>query len=104
MHDVFNGYYNLLNGTLDMVVHEWSHDLNIGFENLGFQIAGISNIMHYWCPKTLIYVHVTCVFFQHTINQVQRQCSKTITKLNDEFEKQLFAQDVVDALGVVYPQ
>jgi len=36
MHDVFNEYCNLLNGTLDMVVHEWAHDLNIGFGNLNF--------------------------------------------------------------------
>jgi hypothetical protein len=35
---------------------------------------------------------------------VQRQCSKTIIKFNDEFEKQLFAQDIMDALGVVYLQ
>jgi hypothetical protein len=36
MHDVFNGYCKLLNGTLDMVVLEWAHDLNSGFENLSF--------------------------------------------------------------------
>jgi hypothetical protein len=35
---------------------------------------------------------------------VQRQCSKIITKLNDEFENLFFAQDVMDALGVVYLQ
>jgi hypothetical protein len=35
---------------------------------------------------------------------VQRQCSKTIIKLNGEFEKLFLAQDVMDALGVVYPQ
>jgi hypothetical protein len=72
MHDVFNGYHNLLNGTLDMVVHEWAHDLNIGFENLSFQIIGISIMMHYWCIETSIYVHVTHVIFQQTINHVQR--------------------------------
>jgi hypothetical protein len=31
MHDVFNEYCNLLNGTLDMVVHEWAQDLNTSF-------------------------------------------------------------------------
>ncbi len=41
MHDVFNGYHNLLNGTLDMVVHEWAHDLNTGFENLNFQMMAL---------------------------------------------------------------
>jgi hypothetical protein len=46
MHDVFNGYHNLLNGILHMVVHEWAHDLDIGFENLNFQIACISIMMH----------------------------------------------------------
>jgi hypothetical protein len=72
MHDVFNGYHNLLNGTSDMVVHEWAHDLNIGFENLSFQIACISVTMHYWCLKTLVYVPITHVIFQQTINQVQK--------------------------------
>jgi hypothetical protein len=33
-----------------------------------------------------------------------RQCSKTIIKLSDEFEKQFFAQDVMDALHVVSSQ
>jgi hypothetical protein len=47
MHDVFDGYCNLLNGTLNMVVHEWEHDLNTGFENLSFQIDGILIMMHY---------------------------------------------------------
>jgi hypothetical protein len=36
MHNVFNGYRNLWNRTLDMVVPKWAHDLNIGFENLSF--------------------------------------------------------------------
>jgi hypothetical protein len=27
MYDVFNGYRNLLSGTLDKVVHEWAFDL-----------------------------------------------------------------------------
>jgi hypothetical protein len=72
MHDVFNGYRNLLNGTLDMVVHEWAYDLNIGFENLSFQITGISIMMDYWCIETSIYAHVIHVIFQQTINQVQR--------------------------------
>jgi hypothetical protein len=49
-------------------------------------------------------VPITCVIFHHTINQLQIQCSKAITKLNDiELEKQFHAQDVMDALGVVYP-
>jgi hypothetical protein len=46
MHDLFNGYCNLLNGTSDMVVHQWAHDLDIGFENLSFHIVGISIMMH----------------------------------------------------------
>ncbi len=47
MHNVFNGYHNLLNGTSNMVVHEWACDLNIGFENLSLWIVGTSIIMHY---------------------------------------------------------
>jgi hypothetical protein len=36
MGDVINGYRNLLNGTSDVVVHEWASDLNICLENLSF--------------------------------------------------------------------
>jgi hypothetical protein len=68
MHGVFNGYHNLMNATFDMVVHEWAHDLNTSFENLSFQITSISIMMHYWCIETSIYVHVTHVIFQQTIN------------------------------------
>jgi hypothetical protein len=68
MHDMFNGYRNLLNGTSNMVVHEWPHDLNIGFENLRFQIVSTSIMMHYWCFETLVHVPITCVIFQQTIN------------------------------------
>jgi hypothetical protein len=50
MHDVFDGYHNLLNGTSDMVVHEQAHDLNKGFENLSFWIVGTPTMMHYLCP------------------------------------------------------
>jgi hypothetical protein len=47
MHDVLNAYCNLLNGTLEMVVHEWEHDLNTSFEKLSFHIDGIFIMMHY---------------------------------------------------------
>jgi hypothetical protein len=50
MHDVFDGYHNLLNGTSNMVVHEWAHDLNIGFDNLSLWIVGTSIMVHYLCP------------------------------------------------------
>jgi hypothetical protein len=104
MHDVFNGYHNLLNGTLNIVVHEWAHDLNTSFENSSFQIDGTFIMMHYWCLEKSVYVHVIFVIVQHTINQVQRQCFKVITKLNDELEKLFLTHwAVTNALGVVYP-
>jgi hypothetical protein len=59
-------------------------------------------MMHDWCPKTLIYVHVTCVIFQQTIYQVQRQCFETIITFIDELEKWFATHDVIDALSVVY--
>ncbi len=46
MGDVFNGYENLPNGTLDVVVHEWALNLNTSLENLGFQIASTSIMMY----------------------------------------------------------
>ncbi len=78
--------------------------MHIKFENLNFQIVSISIMMHYWCLETSIYVPITCVIFHATIiDQVQIQCSKAITKLNGiELEKRFFAQDIMDALGLVY--
>jgi len=60
--------------------------------------------MHSHCLEIYVYVHVTCVIFQHTINNVQRQCFEATTKINDELEKHFLAQDVMDVLGLVYPQ
>ncbi len=42
--------------------------------------------------------------FQQTINNVQRQCFDVVANVSDELEKQFPAQDVIDALGLVYPQ
>jgi len=61
-------------------------------------------MMHDWCPKTSVYVHVTCVIFKHTINWMQKQCSEIITTLSDDLEKWFATHDVMDALGVVYLQ
>jgi len=47
MNDVFNGYQNLLNGTLDVVVHEWAPNLNIGSEKLNFKIDNNSIVIHF---------------------------------------------------------
>jgi hypothetical protein len=74
MGDVFTGYQNLLNGTLDVVVHEWALDLNIGLENLSFRIVGTSIMMHSRYLETSTYVLVMHVIFQQTINNVQSQC------------------------------
>jgi hypothetical protein len=49
-------------------------------------------------------VHVTRVIFQHIVNNVQRQCFEITTKINDELEKHILTQDVMDALRLVYPQ
>jgi hypothetical protein len=50
MSDVFIGYQNFLSGTLDVVVHEWAPNLNIGMENLSFHVVGISIMMHCYYP------------------------------------------------------
>jgi hypothetical protein len=101
---VFHGYQNLLNETSDVVVHEWAPDLNTRLENLSFWIISISIMIHCHCLEITLFVLVIRVFFQHTMNNVQMQCSQVATKVSDELEKQFHVQDVMDALGVVYPQ
>jgi hypothetical protein len=68
MNGMFNGYYNLLYGSLDLVVHEWPFNLNIGLENLSFQIVGIFVMMHVCCLDITFYVFVIHATFQQTIN------------------------------------
>jgi hypothetical protein len=63
MWDVFNGYRNSLNGTSNVVVHEWPFDLNIGLENLSFRIVGISIMMHACYLETFIYVLMAHAIF-----------------------------------------
>jgi hypothetical protein len=81
MNDMFNGYRNLLNGTLNVVVHVWALDLNTSLKTLSFQIAHTSIMMHFHCHKTSLYVHVINVIFQHSINHVQKQCFEIIVKI-----------------------
>jgi hypothetical protein len=105
MGDVFIGYQNLFNGTSNVVVHEWVFDLNISLENLNFQIVSISIMIHYSCLETFVYVPMTRAIFQHTINNVQKHCPKTTTKVNDKLEKCFPTYwDVMDALRSIYPQ
>jgi hypothetical protein len=47
---------------------------------------------------------IICVTFQQTINNVQRRCFKVVAKVNDELEKQLVSQDVMDVGRLVYPK
>jgi hypothetical protein len=43
-------------------------------------------MMHSHCLEIFVYVHVICAIFQQTINNVQRHCFETTTKVNDELE------------------
>jgi len=62
-YSINDEYWNLLNGTSNVVMHEWAFDLNTSLENLNFQIASIFITMHFCCFKTSLYVPMTCVFF-----------------------------------------
>jgi len=92
-----------LDETSCVVVHEWAPNLNIGLEIFNFQIVGISNMMHYFCPETTLYVFMTCALFQYTMNNVQMQCSQ-VAKVNDRLEKWFPTHDVMDVSTVVYLQ
>jgi hypothetical protein len=67
MGNVFNRYWNLLNGTSNVVVHEWAPNLNTSLKNLSFQITSISIMMHSCYLETFVYVHVImCDFMVST--------------------------------------
>jgi hypothetical protein len=80
------GTKKIQNGTLDVVVHEWAPNLNTSLENLSFYIVGTSMMMHSHCLEISVYVHVICTIFQQTINNVQRHCFESATKVNNELE------------------
>jgi hypothetical protein len=69
MNNVFNGYQNLMNGTLNVVVHEWAPNLNNSLENSSVKIVDRSIMLHY---HVSLYIFIICVIFQQTINNVQR--------------------------------
>jgi hypothetical protein len=71
MNSVFNGFQNLMNGTLNVVVHEWPPNLNTSLENSSFRIVNRSIMLHYHVLKHH-YTFIICVIFQQTINNVQR--------------------------------
>jgi hypothetical protein len=71
---MFNEHCNLFNGKLDVVVHEWPFNSNIGLENLSFQIVGIFNMMHVCCVDMTFYVFVIHVIFQAN----HQPCAKTM--------------------------
>ncbi len=58
INDMFNEYWNLLNRTLDVVVHELANDVKTNLENLNFQIVDNSIMMHFCCLETSLHVHV----------------------------------------------
>jgi hypothetical protein len=62
-----------MNGTLNVMVHEWTLDLNTNLENSNFKIVDISIMLHYHYFETSFYVFITYVIFQQTIHNVQRQ-------------------------------
>jgi hypothetical protein len=62
MSDMFNGHYNLLNGTSNVVVNEWTLNLNMCLENLSFKIASSSIIMHSHYLETSFYVPMFMLF------------------------------------------
>jgi hypothetical protein len=72
MNNLFNGYQNLMNGTLNVMVHEWAPNLNTRLENSSFKIVGSSIMLHNHYLETSLYVFIICVTFQQTINNVQR--------------------------------
>jgi hypothetical protein len=76
MNNVFNGYQNFMNGTLNVMVHEWTFDLNTNLENSNFRIVDNSILLYYHCFEKLIYVFITYVIFQQTINNVQKHVFK----------------------------
>jgi hypothetical protein len=62
MNDMFNGHYNLLNGTSNVVVNEWTFNLNMCLENLSLKIASSSIMMHSHCLETSFYAYVHVIF------------------------------------------
>jgi hypothetical protein len=102
--DVFRKFKDIIADSSDVLSHEWRHDMNVGGETLSLRMGGITVVMHCHLNLRGEYVPVTHSRFEEIEQSVKRQCCEAAQKIISELERRFPAVDVMDALGVVYPQ
>ena len=102
--DVFCKFRDISNDTSEVFSHEWKDDMNLGFEMLSMQVEGMMVLMQ-WRPNLgAQFVLITCATFVEIEESVKVQCAEAARQIISELEKRIPAVELMDALGIVYPQ
>jgi hypothetical protein len=86
------------------ITQEWMTDLNDGSESLAFTINGRSYAAHSLCLVTGKKERVGRDGFEAVISNVKGQATSAAEMLISELSKRFPSCDLMDALGIVFPQ
>jgi hypothetical protein len=86
------------------ITQEWVTDLNDGSESLSFTINGRSYPAHSLCLVTTKKKRVGRDGFEAVISSVKGQATSAAKMLISELSKRFPSCDLMDALGIVFPQ
>jgi hypothetical protein len=102
--DVFCKFKDISNDTSEVFSHEWKDDMNLGAQTLSMRVGGMTVLMQ-WRPNLgAQFIPVTCTTFVEIQESVKVQCAEAARQIISELEKRFPAVELMDALGVVYPQ
>jgi hypothetical protein len=86
------------------ITQEWVTDLNNGSESMSFTINGRSYPAHFLCLVTGKKERVGRDGFEAVISSVKGQATSAAEMLISELSKRFPSCDLMDALGIVFPQ
>lgn len=98
--DLFQSFHGLVEANHDQINLKWITNPNIGINHLGSR-------QHVWAwHKNLeirVVTFVTQKIYPTIMDGVKLQASIVVVQLINELEMQFPSQELMDALGVVYP-
>jgi hypothetical protein len=102
--DVFRKFKDICNDTSEVFSHEWKDDMNMGAETLSMRVGGVTVVMQ-WRPNLGVqFAPVNRSTFVEIQESVKVQCCEAARQIISELEKRFPTVELMDALGVVYPQ
>jgi hypothetical protein len=102
--DVFRRFKDICNDTSEVFTHEWRDDMNMGAQTLSMRVGGVTVVMHCRVHVGAQYVPMTRSKFLEIQASVKQQCSEAACQIILELDRRFPTVEVMDALGIVYPQ